>query len=55
MGPAENPEDKAARERERAMVEQERMAATQGTAADLTTDLQAVYGRRPFSLFGMMK
>ena len=52
MGPKEDPEDKAAREREREMAEMERTTATQGAARDLTTDLTSVYGRRPFSLFG---
>lgn len=52
MGPKEDPADKAARLRERRIAEAERSRAAQESAADLTTDLMAVYGRRGMSLFG---
>lgn len=43
--PKESEESKRERERQRRMAEMERRKAAKGTAADLTTDLAAVYGR----------
>jgi len=46
----ESPDDKAAREKERAMAEQERNTASQELAGDMTGDLRRRYGPR-FSMF----
>jgi hypothetical protein len=51
MGPREDPQLKADRERERALAQRERTLSTQQAADDLTTDYQNVYGRRGISLF----
>ena len=48
--PKEDPQDKAARLRERRMATLERDRATQQTAGDLTADLRAVYGLRGIPL-----
>lgn len=49
----EDPADKEARERERAIAQQERRSVTQDGAAGLTSDLRAIYGLRGYrgSLF----
>lgn len=52
--PGESDEDKRARLQERAMAERERKMAAQGTAKDLSTDLNSVYGRNTVSMFDMM-
>ena len=46
MGPSEDPQDKAARLRERRISELERMRASQENAAGLTSDIRAIYGLR---------
>lgn len=48
----EDPNDKAARERERRLAELDQNAAAQQNAGGLTTDLRSVYGLRSLSLFG---
>lgn len=48
--PKENPEDKKARLRERRLSGLEQDKSAMGTAADLTTDLRAVYGLRGLPL-----
>ncbi len=48
--PKENPEDRAARLRERRIASIERDSATQKTAGDLTADLRSVYGLRGIPL-----
>lgn len=50
--PKEDPQDKAARLRERRLSELEQDQAAQDTAKGLTTDIRAVYGLRALSLFG---
>lgn len=50
--PKEDPNDKAARERERRLAELDQNAAAQKDAGGLTTDLRSVYGLRSLSLFG---
>lgn len=50
--PKEDPNDKAARERERRLAELDQNAAAQQDAGGLTTDLRSVYGLRSLSLFG---
>lgn len=45
MTPKEDPEDKRRRLLERQTASRERRDASQKTAADLTTDINAVYGR----------
>lgn len=52
MKPKENGADKAARLRERRMTEVERAQSAETSAQSLTSDLQAIYGRRGKSLFG---
>lgn len=42
--PKEDPEEKAARERERRLAEEEKARAAGTQAEDLTTDITAVYG-----------
>lgn len=44
MQPKEDPEAKKLRKQQRRMAEIEQREAAQGTAADLQTDLRAVYG-----------
>jgi hypothetical protein len=53
MKPKENPEDKAARLRERRISELERAESSQKSAADLTRDIRSVYGARAMSLFNI--
>lgn len=53
MKPKEDPADKAARLRERRITEVERQKTTEKTAGGLTSDLQAVYGLRGLSMFGV--
>jgi hypothetical protein len=48
--PKEDPEDKKDRQRQRRIAEVERQDAAQTTAADLTTDLRAIYGLRGMPL-----
>jgi len=48
--PKEDPQDKAARLRERRISQMERDSATQRTAGDLTSDLRSVYGLRGLPL-----
>jgi hypothetical protein len=48
--PKEDPQDKAARLRERRLSEIDQMQAAQKTAGDLTTDFRAVYGLRGLPL-----
>ena len=48
--PKEDPQDKAARLRERRISQMERDSATQRTAGDLTGDLRSVYGLRGLPL-----
>lgn len=48
--PKEDPQDKAARLRERRISAMERDSATQRTAGDLTADLRSVYGLRGLPL-----
>lgn len=59
MKPKEDPEDKAARLRERRLSLLERNASTQESAKGLTSDLRAVYGLKGLkmspSLFGTPK
>lgn len=50
--PKEDPQDKAARERERRITEADRNVAAQKQAGGLSTDLRSVYGLRSMSLFG---
>lgn len=52
MAPREDPEIKAARERERAIAEKERTTAAEQLAQGLTSDYSRFYGRG-FSMFGM--
>jgi hypothetical protein len=48
--PKEDPQDKAARLRERRISQMERDSATQRTAGELTADLRSVYGLRGLPL-----
>lgn len=50
--PKEDPQDKAARLRERRLSELEQDQAAQEQAKGLTTDIRAVYGLRALSMFG---
>lgn len=52
--PRENPDDKAARLRERRMSELERSRTVQTQARDLTGDVRRIYGNR-VSMFGLVK
>ncbi len=52
MGPKEDPDDKAARLRERRMSLLEQRRAGQQTAGGLTSDLRGVYGLGGLSMFG---
>lgn len=52
--PKENPDDKAARLRERRMSELERSRTVQTQARDLTADVRRIYGSR-VSMFGLTR
>ncbi len=52
--PKENPEDKAARQRERRISMLELNRSSQEQSARATTDIRSVYGMGGLSLFSMM-
>jgi hypothetical protein len=52
MKPKEDPQDRAARERERRITDVDRRQSSEKGATSLTTDLRAIYGLRNLPMFG---